>query len=154
MKEEKQLKWDSRYLLLAEHISTWSEDQSTKVGAVIVNPNNRIVSVGYNGFPSGVEDKPERHERPAKYLYTEHAERNAIFNARSVPEGSTLYLNWSLCPCADCTRAIIQSGIKRVVGVYGKPFSGVGKGTHYHTEGASAAMLIEAGVKMDEVDVG
>lgn len=153
MNEEKQLKWHRRYLELAEHISTWSEDKSTKVGAVIVGPNNRIVSVGYNGFPSGVEDKPERHERPAKYQYTEHAERNAIYNARSVPEGSTLYLNWGLCPCADCTRAIIQTGIKRVVGVKDKPFSGKGNGTHYHTDGPSYEMLVEAGVEMLEIEL-
>lgn len=152
-RREKQLKWDRRYLALADYISQWSEDRSTKVGAVIVGPNNRVVSVGYNGFPSGVEDKPERHERPEKYQYTEHAERNAIYNAKMVPEGSTLYLNWELFPCADCTRAIIQSGIKRVVGVKGKSFPGKGNGTHYHTSGPSEEMLREAGVEVVDVEI-
>ena len=104
--------WDERYLQLAEHIASWSKDRSTKVGAVIVSKHNRIISTGFNGFPTGVnDDVEERHERPAKYLWTEHAERNAIFSApRGVElEGSTLYCTWF--PCSDCARAIIQSRI-------------------------------------------
>lgn len=143
----KEHKWHLRYIGLAQHVSEWSGDRSTKVGAVIVGPNNRVVSVGYNDFPSGVLDKEERHQRPDKYLYTEHAERNAIYNARLIPEGSTLYLNWTGCPCTDCTRAIIQSGVKRVIVPEGKPFGGVGTGSHYHIEGASEEMLTEAGVE-------
>jgi len=109
-------KWDKRFLELAKHIASWSEDRSTKVGCVLVGPNKEIRATGYNGFPRGIKDKEERHERPAKYDWTEHAERNAIYNAArtGVPlEGTTAYLQWF--PCVDCARALIQSGITEVV---------------------------------------
>lgn len=110
--------WDKKFIELAKHISTWSKDKSTQVGCVIVDDNHRIISVGYNGFPSGFNDDfEERHERPAKYFYTEHSERNAIYNASRAgvsTKGCTLYVT-PLFPCADCARAIIQSGIKKVV---------------------------------------
>lgn len=102
---------------LSEHISKWSKDKSIGTCAIIVSSDNRILSIGYNGFPSGCDDSVmERYERPDKYLWTEHAERNAIYNA--VRNGininnSTMFLRWF--PCADCARAIIQSGIKKVV---------------------------------------
>lgn len=109
-------KWNNRFIELCNHIATWSKDKSTQVGAVIVDANKRIVSVGYNGFPAGVDDDVEsRHERPAKYMYTEHAERNAIFTASRIGVSllnTTLYCNY--LPCPDCARAIIQSGIKTV----------------------------------------
>jgi len=74
--------------------------------------------MGYNGMPRGIDDDvDERHERPTKYLWFEHAERNAIYNAASngtALEGCTMYIN-SLPPCCDCARAIIQSGIIEVV---------------------------------------
>lgn len=109
--------WNKRFIELAEFISKWSKDRSTGTCAVIADSNNRIISVGYNGFPSGANDNIDsRHERPAKYLYTEHAERNAIYNAVRVGvsvNGCTMYLMWF--PCAPCARAIIQSGIKKLV---------------------------------------
>lgn len=109
--------WDKRFMDLAKHIALWSKDRSTKLGAVIVDDNHRILSVGYNGFPQGCDDSKEsRHERPAKYLYTEHAERNAIYNAgrNGVKlQGATIYV--PIPSCVDCTRAIIQTGIKKVV---------------------------------------
>jgi dCMP deaminase len=109
--------WDSRFMRLAEHIGSWSKDRSTKVGCVIVGPNREIRSTGYNGFPRGLDDAPEeRHVRPAKYKWTEHAERNAIYNAARVGvsiEGCTMYLPWF--PCMDCARAILQSGISVLV---------------------------------------
>lgn len=147
MNLQKQEKWHKRYVALAEHISQWSDDRSTQVGAVIVGPNNRVVSVGPNGFPSGVVDSPERHERPDKYLYMEHAERNAIYNARLIPEGSVLYMNYYPCPCSDCARAIIQSGIRAIVGP-DKPFPGKGNGVHYDAQTTPITMLKEAGVKL------
>jgi dCMP deaminase len=108
--------WDKRWFDLCELISTWSKDRSRKVGAVIVDSKNNLISFGWNGFPRNVDDDIEsRHERPTKYLFTEHAERNAIYNcARNgiSPIGSTMYLKWY--PCADCARAIIQSGIVSV----------------------------------------
>lgn len=110
-------KWTERWMGMCELIASWSEDRSTKVSAVIVDDRNVLVSMGWNGFPRGIAgDIEERHERPAKYLWTEHAERNAIFNAASVGvslKGCTMYLQWY--PCADCARAIIQSGITRIV---------------------------------------
>lgn len=110
-------KWDQRFFNLAEHISNWSKDRSTRVGAVIVGPHREIRSTGYNGFPPGVDDEVEaRHERPTKYLYAEHAERNAIYFAAStgvIIAGCTIYV--TMFPCADCARGIIRSGIRRVV---------------------------------------
>lgn len=110
-------KWDQRFLDLAKHIAGWSKDRSTQVGAVIVGPQREIRSTGYNGFPPGVDDRPDvRHERPRKYLFVEHAERNAIYFAALNGvrlEGCTLYV--TMFPCADCARGIIRAGIKRVV---------------------------------------
>lgn len=109
--------WDRKFISLSEHISQWSKDRSTKVGAVIVDSDNRVISTGYNGFPAGLDDDiDERHLRPAKYKYTEHAERNAIYSAARIgssTKGCSMYLQWF--PCSDCARAIIQSGVKRIV---------------------------------------
>jgi dCMP deaminase len=110
-------KWDGRFLALANGIACWSKDESRKVGCVIVGPNHEIRSVGYNGFPRGVnDDVPERKERPAKYAWTEHAERNAIYNAARIGTplaNCTAYLPWF--PCMDCARAIVQAGIVELV---------------------------------------
>ena len=110
--------WDKRFLELALHISKWSKDTSTKVGAVIANDEHRALSIGYKGFPSGVNDSVEwRYERPQKYKYTEHAERNAVYSAARNGiniNGATIYLHWY--PCVDCARAIIQAGIKTLIG--------------------------------------
>ena len=74
--------WVERWFVIAEEFASWSKDRSTQVGCVIVGDSNQILSGGYNGFPRGVvDDIDSRHERPAKYLWTEHAERNAIYNA-------------------------------------------------------------------------
>jgi dCMP deaminase len=109
--------WDARWMAMATLVATWSKDRSRKVGCVIVDYRQVVVSLGWNGFPRGVEDDvDERHDRPAKYLWTEHAERNAIYNAASTGiklKGTRLYCN--LYPCADCARAIIQSGINLVI---------------------------------------
>lgn len=105
--------WEERFFGLANHIGAWSKDRSTKVGCVIVGPSKEIVSAGYNGFPRGVtDDVEERHQRPQKYKWTEHAERNAIYNAARIgvsTHGCSMYMPWY--PCCDCARAIIQSGI-------------------------------------------
>jgi dCMP deaminase len=108
-------KWDRRFLGLAEHIAGWSKDPSTQVGAVIADRHNRVVSVGYNGFPRGVEDTNDRlNIREVKYPLTIHAEENAILFANRSLEGCTLYV-WPLPPCAGCAAKIIQTGISRVV---------------------------------------
>ena len=109
--------WDSRWIDLSTLVSTWSKDRSRGVGCVIVDYRNAVVSLGWNGFPRGVDDDAEiRHTRPLKYSYTEHAERNAIYNAASMGsklKGCRMYS--TLFPCSDCSRAIIQSGINLVV---------------------------------------
>lgn len=108
-------KWNRRFIELAQHISTWSKDPSTQTGAVIVDPNNRIISVGYNGLPVGVEDLPERLEnRDIKYKMIVHCERNAMLFARCSLEGYTLY-TWPFMSCSVCAGMVIQSGIKRCV---------------------------------------
>ena len=93
-----------------------SKDRSTKVGAVALDDAMVIKGSGYNGFPRGVNDyRDERHERPAKYRWTVHAEMNVIAQAaRPVLEGTTLILT-SLHPCAICAGMLIQAGVKRVV---------------------------------------
>ncbi len=113
---DREMKWDLRHLEEARQQSTYSKDRSTQVGSVVTR-DNRILTTGYNGFPPGLNDDIDaRHERPAKYLWTEHAERNAIFQAAGTSislKGATLY---STCaPCAPCARAILSAGIVRVV---------------------------------------
>ncbi|MBC8339119.1 MAG: dCMP deaminase family protein [Rhodospirillales bacterium] len=109
-------KWDMRFLELAEHISRWSKDPSTQVGAVITHTRSkRVLSMGFNGFPAGVEDTEERlTDRGTKYEMVVHAEQNALMFAGERAEGATLYVH-PLPPCARCAVLIIQSGIKRVV---------------------------------------
>ena len=104
-------KWDLRFYNLAKEISTWSKDPSTQVGAVIANRKNRLVSVGYNGFPAGVKD--DIHNREMKILRTIHAEANAINFAKQELDDCVLYS--TMMPCAHCAASIIQNGIKRVV---------------------------------------
>ena len=109
-------KWDRRFLELADQIATWSKDPNRGVGAVIVSGAKQIVATGFNGLPRGVQDLPERLERPAKYDYVCHAELNAIIQcARNgvSPVGCTIYTSFS--PCVQCTLAIVQSGVARVV---------------------------------------
>ena len=110
--------WDHRWIQLSDLVATWSKDTSTKVGAVIVNDRNIVVSLGWNGFPRGCNDLvQERYERPLKYKWFEHAERNAVYNAAAEGhsvKGCTIYYN-TLFSCSDCARAIIQSGITRMV---------------------------------------
>jgi dCMP deaminase len=111
------LKWHHRFMELAFLIASWSKDPSTKTGAVVVGPDREIRSTGYNGLVRGADDDiPERLERPTKYDFFEHAERNAIYNAcltGTSLKGCVLYATHA--PCTDCARAIIQAGIKMVV---------------------------------------
>jgi dCMP deaminase len=107
-------KWNIRFMELAEHVAEWSKDPSTKVGCVIVDDQNRVVSLGFNGFPRGVKDFKDRYEnRELKYLFVAHAERNALDNAPLSVEGCTLYS--PLLPCNECAKSIIQKGIAKVI---------------------------------------
>lgn len=111
-----QTRWDRHFIRMARLCSEMSEDKHTHVGAVIVGPDNEIRSTGYNGFPRKVKSSPERFERPEKYHWFEHAERNAIYNAARIgvsTKDCTLYVQGP--PCVECARSIIQSGITRVV---------------------------------------
>jgi dCMP deaminase len=107
--------WDQRFLDLAEHISKWSKDPSTQVGAVIVDNKNRVVSVGFNGFPRGICDEEYllKH-REAKYARILHAEQNAMLFADKDIGGCTLYV-YPFMPCNRCALEVIQKGITRVV---------------------------------------
>lgn len=115
--DERQTRWDYRWMSTAHHFSHWSKDQSRKIGCVIVDEDNSLIAQGWNGFPRGIHDHfPERHERPEKYEWTKHAEDNAILNAARKGislKGSTVYVNWF--PCARCAGSIVQAGIRTVV---------------------------------------
>jgi len=144
------MNWDEYFMNMAELVASKSKDRSTKVGAVLVSDHQAVLSVGYNGFPRDVDDDiEERHERPKKYLWTEHAERNAIYNAAFngvKTEGKILYISGNGTPCSDCARGIIQSGIGEVITFKGK-FEGAGSLWEESCK-EGAQMLKEAGVKM------
>tara|TARA_R100000808_G_C2115575_1_gene128322 strand:- start:568 stop:996 length:429 start_codon:yes stop_codon:yes gene_type:complete len=106
--------WDSRFLKIAQEVSTWSKDPSTKVGAVIVDNKNRVISMGYNGFPQGVADDKRLENRESKYKRIVHAEMNALlFSSKSVAD-CRIY-TYPFLPCPRCAGPIIQSGINMVI---------------------------------------
>ncbi len=111
-------KWINSFLLLAQHVAGWSKDPSTKVGAIVVDDEYRILSVGYNGFPRKVEDSEERLcNRETKLKLVVHAEANAIAAAARTGTslgGATLVVS-SLYPCCACAGLIAQAGIIRVI---------------------------------------
>lgn len=106
--------WDHRFLDLAKLVASWSKDPSTQVGAVIVDDKNRIVSIGFNGFPQNIKDDTRLDNRQMKYNIVVHAECNAIMFANKSLENCTIY-TYPFQPCSKCAGMIIQSGIKRVV---------------------------------------
>jgi dCMP deaminase len=111
--------WDKRFMLLAHHLADWSKEEGRRVGSVIVGPDKEIRATGFNGLPRGVNDDiPARHSREtgAKYKWSSHAERNAIYNAARVGtplKGCTIYVPFF--PCVECAKAIIQAGIVELV---------------------------------------
>lgn len=106
-------KWNTRFFELAKHVATWSKDPRTKVGAVVVDDLNRIIGVGYNGFPRGVVDTPALYQdRESKLQRVVHAETNAILNSNTSVRGCKIYV--TLPPCNECAKIIIQSGIAEV----------------------------------------
>ena len=113
------ISWNQYFMALALLSAQRSKDPNTKVGACIVTPENKIVGIGYNGMPIGINDKDMPWERSAesqldtKYPYVCHAELNAILNSIKDIRGCTLYV--TLYPCNECAKAIIQSGIKKLV---------------------------------------
>lgn len=118
MKRTNVLNWDEYFMGMAHLAAFRSKDPNTQVGACIVNPQNRVVGLGYNGFPRGCDDDLYSWQREGefletKYPYVVHAELNAILNAIQNLQGCTIYV--SLFPCNECAKAIIQAGIRRVV---------------------------------------
>ena len=113
------ISWNQYFMALALLSAQRSKDPNTKVGACIVTPENKIVGIGYNGMPIGLDDSIMPWERSAesqldtKYPYVCHAELNAILNSIKDIKGCTLYV--TLYPCNECAKAIIQSGIKKLV---------------------------------------
>lgn len=140
-------RWDLRFLALADQIATWSKDPMRGVGAVIVSPTRQIVATGFNGLPRGMADLPERLQRPVKYDLICHAELNAIIQcARNgvSPVGCTLYSSFS--PCVQCTLAVVQSGISRVVTYHTEDGD-----EHWQASIAKAmAVMQEAGIRYDQ----
>ena len=108
------LKWDYRFLEMGKLVSTWSKDPSTQVGAVIVDPSRRVVSLGYNGFPVGVSDDFRLDNRKTKYKMVVHAECNALLYASIDLTNCAIY-TYPFMPCPKCAGMIIQSGIRRIV---------------------------------------
>lgn len=139
------ISWDEYFMGIAMLSSFRSKDPSTKVGACIVDQNHKVVSIGYNGMPRGVDESQLSWEKgeglDSKYLYVCHAEFNAILNTRngSALEGCTIYV--TLFPCNECAKAIIQTGIKELVYADNKY-------EHTTETQASLKMLKMAGVKI------
>ena len=137
--------WDEYFMGVAKLSAMRSKDPSTQVGACIVSEDNKILSMGYNGFPKGCSDdefpwgKGDPDDYNDKYLYVTHSELNAILNYRGGSlEGSKLYV--TLFPCNECAKAIIQSGIREIIYLSDK----------YHDTNASIAsrrLFNMAGVK-------
>ena len=118
MKRMDVLSWDEYFMGLAHLSAMRSKDPSTQVGAVIVSGEHRVVSIGYNGFPNGCSDDEFPWDREGdfgatKYPDVVHAELNAILNSKNDLRGCSIYV--SLFPCNECAKAIIQSGISRIV---------------------------------------
>ena len=144
-------KWDLRFIGLAQHISTWSKDPSTKVGCVVVGEDREIRSTGFNGFPRGINDDEERvMDREKKYPLICHAEENAIMHAARIGvslKDSTAYVTWP--PCSRCARSLIQAGIREIV------YPETGKIPERWIEDftISDSMLNEAGVAVRSIKI-
>jgi dCMP deaminase len=143
------MNWKEYFRGIAHQVKLKSKDRYTQIGAVVVGSDNQIVSTGYNSFPRGINDIIDaRQERPEKYYWFEHAERNSLYNAALIgvsTKGCTMYLTCGI-PCSDCARGIINSGIKKIVceRVGGE----VGNLWDEHAK-RSIEMFNEAGVKIE-----
>ncbi|MBR5755815.1 MAG: dCMP deaminase family protein [Erysipelotrichaceae bacterium] len=142
------ISWEDYFMGLAHLSALRSKDPNTQVGACIIDSENKVVSIGYNGMPRGCRDEDFPWERQGdflntKYAYVVHAELNAILNSPRPVKDCTLYV--SLFPCNECAKAIIQSGIKKVVYESDKY-----DGTDGNT--ASKKMLNDAGVELMQMD--
>jgi len=149
MKNQDYISWDEYFMGLALLSAKRSKDPGTQVGACIVSSNNRVLSVGYNGFAFGCSDDEYPWDRDGefldtKYPYVVHAELNAILNNRGVSlEGARIFV--ALFPCNECAKAIIQSGIKEIVYLSDKY-------ADTPIVKASKKMLVSAGVKLTQLN--
>ncbi len=149
MKKYDNISWDEYFMGMAVLSALRSKDPNTKVGAVIVSPDNKVISIGYNGMPRQLDEDQLSWNKgeglDSKYLYVCHAEFNAILNTQvgGTLKGATLYV--TLFPCNECTKAVIQTGIKEVVYLDNK---------YENTTGvqASKKMLDLAGIKVRKFD--
>lgn len=147
--------WDDWFMTGVYWIASKSKDPKTKIGAIIVK-DKRIISTGYNGIPIGVDESfRNRHQRPEKYKWYEHGERNAIYSAAKhgiVTDGSTLYTN--ALPCADCARGIIQSGIHCVVihKQFNELCNSVKRDQWIEHDNITIKMFFEHGVEISSID--
>lgn len=139
-------------MTMAYLVAMQSKDKRTKIGTVIVGPDNEVRSTGYNGLPRGCnDDLDERQQKPEKYYWFEHSERNAIYNAVRMglsTKGCTLYTMG--IPCADCARAIIQAGIIEVV--VHKPWNSANTEKWSESAARSQQMFRETEVQLVEWD--
>jgi len=140
-------KWDRRFFAVCDLVASWSEDVERGVGCVIVGDAFEVRATGYNGLPRGVTHSVERLQRDGgeRFLWIEHAERNALFNAARAGVSVAKCTLYSNCfPCAHCARAIIQSGIMAVKTIYFPPNDPMFAREDLRT----TAMLSEAGVTL------
>lgn len=145
-------KWDSRFCELARFVSEWSKDPNAKVGAVVFSKRGGGISIGYNGFPMGVEDSAERLEdQEVKLELVVHAEQNALIAAGSRAQGATIFV-WGKPVCARCAGAIIQAGVKRVVAL--TPETGDPTSKWVKSGRFAKQMFEEAGVEVDFYEQG
>jgi dCMP deaminase len=146
------MEWGEYFINIAEQVKLKSKDNNTKIGVVIVGKDNEIVSTGYNSFPRGIDDSvEERQEKPEKYFWFEHAERNAIYNAARIGVstlGTTMYMTCGIS-CADCARAIINAGISKIVLRSGK---GTMSPKWVDSAQRSNQMFKEAGIQIEYYD--
>ena len=148
-------KWSRRYLNIAKEFSRFSKDPSTQVGAVIVDDLGRVVGSGFNGFPRGVHDSEDRYlNRELKYKLICHAEQNAIWMAGTAARGCKIYVYPSFAipnVCHECAKAVIQSGIKSVVGFV--PEAQDDRAVRWQESiDLARTMLEEAGVRIEAVE--
>lgn len=144
-----------QFMVMSRAAASLSKDRSTKLGAIILGPGFEIRAMGYNGFPRGVNDEIEsRHERPIKYEYTEHAERNAIYNAARVGtplDGCRLLLESPIGICCPCARGIINVGIRQVVILRGEDSDKERQLRWEDNDPIVIEMFAEAGVEVIEL---
>ena len=140
-------KWDLRFCEMAKFVSEWSKDPNAKVGAVVFSRRGGDISIGYNGFPMGVEDSAERlDDQEVKLELIVHAEQNALIAAGTRAQGSTLFV-WGKPICARCAGAVIQGGVKRVVAL--SPEGGDQNSKWAKSGMYAMQMFSEAGIEMD-----